>query len=251
MAYREITGNIFASGADALVNTVNCVGFMGKGVALEFRRRFPEMFIEYKYVCERGNLQPGQILPYRKSSPIVLNFAVKNDWKHPSRIEWIESCLKKFCQWYPSQELRSVAFPWMGAMNGGIPLSEIKRVTRDHLESLTDIDIEVYSFDESAPDPLFEDLLLLCRGMEIKQFQEESRIQLHRCEALYQLVDQPDTTSMNSIVECGIMGKTSIDRLYSFLVRNQGKAYREKLNERTSNQMELFSVKNHGVEAIS
>lgn len=65
MSYREIEGNLFASGAQALVNTVNCVGFMGKGVALEFRRRFPAMFDEYHRACVEGRLRPGQILPFR------------------------------------------------------------------------------------------------------------------------------------------------------------------------------------------
>ena len=147
MSYKEVTGNLFNSKADALVNTVNCVGPMGKGVALEFRRRFPEMFEEYKSVCERRELKPGSILPYRKSQPWVLNFAVKNDWKHPSKVIWIEQCLEKFCQWYPKVGLKSVAFPWMGAMNGGIPLETIKDITRRYLSNLEDIDIEIYSFD--------------------------------------------------------------------------------------------------------
>jgi O-acetyl-ADP-ribose deacetylase (regulator of RNase III) len=251
MPYREITGNLFASEADALVNTVNCVGFMGKGVALEFRRRFPEMFKEYKQVCERGELRPGQILPYRKCTPSVLNFAVKNDWKHPSKIEWIDTSLQKFCEWYPSHGLRSVAFPWMGAMNGGIHLSEIQGLTRKYLEPLTDIDVEVYTFDEAATDPLFENLSKLCDGMDVKSFHEKSCIQLHRCEELYRLMEHPGTTSLTAIVESGIMGKTSIDRLYGFLVECQQTKFCDKLNQLRPSQMDLFGTKNHGVEAIS
>ena len=115
MPYQELTGNIFASKAQAIVNTVNCVGPMGKGIALEFRRRFPEMFEDYLLHCEAGTLKPGMILPYRKSTPWVLNFAVKNDWKHPSKIEWVEQTLQKFCNWYPAVGLKSVAFPWMSS----------------------------------------------------------------------------------------------------------------------------------------
>lgn len=71
MPYREYKGNLFASRAQCLVNTVNCVGVMGKGVALEFRRRFPSMFQEYRRICEAGTLRPGQILPYRKWRKIL------------------------------------------------------------------------------------------------------------------------------------------------------------------------------------
>ena len=72
MAYKEIKGNIFNSKAMAVVNTVNCVGAMGKGIALDFKLRFPEMFKEYQKICFRRMLKPGQILPYTKTKPIIL-----------------------------------------------------------------------------------------------------------------------------------------------------------------------------------
>lgn len=97
MAYKEVKGNIFNSDAMAVVNTVNCVGAMGKGIALDFKLRFPEMFKEYQKICFKHILKPGQILPYRKSKPIILNFAIKDDWKDPSKVEWVEETLQKIC----------------------------------------------------------------------------------------------------------------------------------------------------------
>ena len=102
MSYIEKKGNIFNSSAMAVVNTVNCVGAMGKGIALDFKLRFPEMFKEYQQICFRHLLKPGQILPYTKSKPIILNFAIKDDWKDPSRVEWIEETLQKFVDNYHS-----------------------------------------------------------------------------------------------------------------------------------------------------
>src|SRR5437588_12069599 len=107
----ELKGNLFNSTAQTLVNTVNCVGVMGKGIALEFRLRFPEMFETYRKVCEDRKLRPGQILPYRKAHPWILNFAVKDDWKHPSRLEWVEACLERFAANYRQLGITSVAFP--------------------------------------------------------------------------------------------------------------------------------------------
>ena len=158
MAYQEISGNIFNSKADALVNTVNCVGVMGKGIALEFRRRYPKMFEEYKDICQKNQLKPGQILPYIKQTPWVLNFAIKKHWKFPSKIEWIESCLDKFVKNYQAMGIKSVALPWMGAMNGGIHLEQIKAITRKYLSHLPDISVEVYDFDKTTVDPLFKKL---------------------------------------------------------------------------------------------
>jgi len=217
MPYKEIRGNLFASKARALVNTVNCVGVMGKGVALEFRRRFPGMFKAYQEVCKRGGLRPGLILPYRISKPWVLNFAVKNDWKHPSKIVWIEECLEKFCAWYPKVGLQSVAFPWIGAMNGGIPFDKIQEITRKYLQNLEDIDIEVYTFDPNASDPLFAKLEEVKRKLSTTEVKRMTGIRENQLAQMYEILDQPEVSSITHVVESGVLGKTSIDRLYSFL----------------------------------
>ena len=218
MPYRELTGNIFASKAQALVNTVNCVGPMGKGIALEFRRRFPEMYETYKAVCDKGALAPGDLLPYRDSKPWVLNLAVKNDWKHPSKIEWVEQCLQNFCKWYPSVALKSVAFPWMGAMNGRIPLDEIKDVTRHFLENLDDIEVEVYSFDPYAPDPLFDTLQGLVTGHSREDFRHKIGLQKKKADWVYVMIEAQQARSLSEITASGELGKASLDRLYASLV---------------------------------
>ena len=130
MSYIEKKGNIFNSKAYALVNTVNCVGAMGKGIALEFKRRYPEMFEQYTKDCKTQKLKPGNVYYYSHKDRLILNFAIKDDWKFPSKIQWVESCLKQFTDEYRQKNIRSVAFPWMGAMNGRIPLSRIQEVTR-------------------------------------------------------------------------------------------------------------------------
>ncbi len=200
MPYQELHGNLFASKAQALVNTVNCVGFMGKGVALEFRRRFPSMFDDYKKVCLDRRLRPGQILPYRKSKPWVLNFAIKDDWKNPSKIAWVEECLEKFRQRYRETGLTSVAFPWMGAMNGGIPLAEIQRLTRQYLADLEDIEIEVYSFDPKAADPLFDELVRRSHDLSPEVFAHEAGMQGRYVEAIYALLRSNETTCLMDVV---------------------------------------------------
>lgn len=219
MPYREVSGSIFNSRADALVNTVNCVGVMGKGIALEFRRRFPIMFMEYERVCMNGMLKPGQILPYRREKPWVLNLAIKNHWRQPSKIEWVRSCLQKFVINYEKMEINSVAFPWMGAMNGGIPIEDIKKITRDYLSNLP-IDIEVYDFDPDASDPLFEKLtkIAILKKRNVQDLHEASGIQPRYLDRALAAIREGKVKSMPRLIDSGLLGKTNTEKLYAFLV---------------------------------
>lgn len=80
-------GDLFGSEAQTLVNAVNCVGVMGKGIALEFKRRFPSMYDDYAQRCRRGEVRPGRPHLHRGSDRWILNFPTKDDWRRPSRLE--------------------------------------------------------------------------------------------------------------------------------------------------------------------
>ena len=143
-SYREVHGDIFTSNAEAIVNTVNCVGAMGKGIALEFKKRYPDMYSAYRKACARKEIQPGHVWVYQAKDRIIFNAAVKDDWRYASRIEWVESCLKELIECCRTMKVKSLALPWMGAMNGRIPVDEIKASTRKILSDITDFDISVY-----------------------------------------------------------------------------------------------------------
>src|SRR5574344_248556 len=226
MAYKEISGNIFNTKAMAVVNTVNCVGAMGKGIALDFKLRFPEMFKEYQRICFQHLLKPGQILPYKKSSPIILNFAIKDDWKDPSKVEWIEETLQKFVGNYKNLGITSIAFPWMGAMNGGLPIEVIKELTRKHLSKLEDIDIEVYDFDLNVPCPLFVALKKIVKQnlFTVSELEELSGIKSRYWIKIIDAVNNSNTLSINNLCHYEvdgkrIIGKTNIERLFVFLTK--------------------------------
>lgn len=228
MSYIEKKGNIFNTKAMAVVNTVNCVGAMGKGIALDFRLRYPEMFKEYQKICFRHMLKPGQILPYTKSSPIILNFAIKDDWKDPSRVEWIEETLQKFVANYRMLGINSVAFPWMGAMNGGIPLDTIKTLTRKYLTPLEDVEVEVYEFDPNVPCHLFLCLekIIEQNQMTLKELEQRSDIKMRYWEKIVEAVNNKKVSSMNNLCYYmidgkRIIGKTNIERLFIFLTKYQ------------------------------
>lgn len=126
------TGNMFDAEVEALVNTVNCVGVMGKGVALECKKRFPEIFPPYRHVCKNNNLKVGQMLPFRLKTNTfpyyIINFPTKKHWKNNSKIEYIESGLDSFMNLLIRWDIKSVAVPPLGCGNGGLEWNKVKQL---------------------------------------------------------------------------------------------------------------------------
>ena len=114
--------NIFDSNAHALVNAVNCVGVMGKGVALAFKKRYPDMFEDYVLRCRRKEVKPG--VPYVYHCTInnlfIINFPTKQHWSNPSKLKWIRQGLQRLAEYIPKWHVRSIAIPALGCTNGGL-----------------------------------------------------------------------------------------------------------------------------------
>ena len=152
---KEIKGNIFNSKCQTLVNTVNCVGVMGKGIALECKLRFPGMFEKYKEFCDTKKIRPGILQLWKNSKPWVLNFPTKMHWKDPSKIEYLKSGLEKFKYEYQDKKITSIAFPMLGASLGGLPEDLVKKTMINYLGELKNIEIEIYEYDFNSNDDLF------------------------------------------------------------------------------------------------
>lgn len=132
---------VFNVDAQTIVNTINCVGVMGAGLALEFQLRFPEMERDYVERCKEKKVEVGRPYLYKEyDSPWILNFPTKNHWKYPSRIEWIEQGLKYFAANYQKGGITSAAFPKLGCSRGGLEWNEVSPLIEKYLQEL-DIDI--------------------------------------------------------------------------------------------------------------
>ena len=154
----HIYGNIFDSKMQTIVNTVNCVGFMGGGIALEYKRRYPDMFKEYKERCLNGTLKMGELHLWNNDEPWILNFPTKIHFKDPSKEEFIEKGLKKFVSNYKKHSIESIAFPQLGTQLGGLDWeNRVKPIMYKYLEAL-DIEVEIYEFDKNADDSLYLNL---------------------------------------------------------------------------------------------
>ncbi len=144
MAYIQYQqGDIFDSKAHVIVNTVNCKGVMGKGLALAFKQRYPAMFPVYQQECKTGKLHIGRPTLYKQSTPWILNFPTKDHWKPPSKIEYLEKGLEYFVANYKKAGIKSIAFPKLGAQNGKLPWDEVGPLMARYLSQL-DIDVYIY-----------------------------------------------------------------------------------------------------------
>lgn len=142
---------IFDSNAQTLVNTVNCVGVMGKGLALEFKNRYPVMFDKYKSFCDKGVFKPGVLWIYKADDgKWVLNFPTKVDWKNPSELEYIEVGLKKFVEIWKEKGITSIAFPLLGCKNGGLDPDVVIPVMKKYLDTCEGLDVTIY--DDREPE---------------------------------------------------------------------------------------------------
>ena len=136
-------GDIFDSKAQVIVNTVNCKGVMGKGLALAFKQRYPAMFAVYQQECKTGKLRIGRPGLYRESSPWILNFPTKYDWRFPSKLEYLEKGLEYVAANYKKEGIKSIAFPKLGAQNGKLSWDDVGPLMVKYLSQL---DIAVYIY---------------------------------------------------------------------------------------------------------
>ena len=147
-----IDGNIFDSPAQTIVNTVNTVGVMGKGLALAFKERYPEMFKSYRTMCEKHKLTTGKLMICSAPDHMILLFPTKENWRNPSRLEYIESGLSKFVSTYADHNITSIAFPKLGCGNGELNWDDVRPLMERYLKPLP-IDVFIYLSNKMEGEP--------------------------------------------------------------------------------------------------
>ncbi|HRW99089.1 MAG TPA: macro domain-containing protein [Cyclobacteriaceae bacterium] len=213
---KEFQGNIFESSCQTLVNTVNCVGIMGRGIALEFKNRFPEMYDEYARYCADKRIHPGVLHLWKKSEPWILNFPTKNHWKYPSKIEYIEQGMAKFSATYAIKGITSIAFPELGASLGGLQWSAVKEIMYRYLERLPNLEVEIYHFDPNAEDSLFNRLHQRIHRFSISDYKRYLGIGAKQARLLIDAFSTNTVHSMLDIQETRGVGDKTIQSLYEF-----------------------------------
>ena len=149
------SGNIFEENVDAIVNTVNCVGVMGRGIALQFKNRFPQNFKAYAEACKSNSVKPGKMFiyePFELTEPkFIVNFPTKRHWRGKSRIEDIELGLQDLVQQVLNRNIKSLAIPPLGSGLGGLNWPDVKKLIECAFKDHSDLEVIVFE-PNGAPD---------------------------------------------------------------------------------------------------
>ena len=165
------TGNILESGAQALINTVNTGGVMGKGIALQFKKAYPNNFSAYQNACKQGDIAIGKLfvtkdLNLNSGEKVIINFPTKKDWRKPSEYSFIEKGLDDLVQIIENKDIKSIALPPLGAGNGGLEWEKVKKIIEQKLNKLN---IKVFVYEPTNA---------------IKEYLKKERVKLTEARAL-------------------------------------------------------------------
>lgn len=153
---KETRGDLLKVEAEALVNTVNCVGVAGRGIALQFRKAFPENYKAYRRACERKEVQPGRLMVFETGEltgpRYVINFPTKRHWKGNSRIEDVEAGLAALRTEILRRGIRSIAVPPLGCGLGGLDWAQVRPRIEAFLGDLPEVSVLLFA-PEGAPPP--------------------------------------------------------------------------------------------------
>lgn len=232
MTVKILTGNIWNSKAQTIVNTVNCEGVMGAGIALECRLRYPTMFERYKELCDKKLLSPGLLWLYKSEHRWILNFPTKTSWKLPSKEEYLELGLEKFVSTFDSKNIQSIAFPLLGASHGGITEKRSIEIMMQYLEPLN-LHIEIYKYDSKAQDDLFDEVkkLLLKHESEIEYLSKETKIRKQYLETLIEGIKfNSSLCQINQLISLKGIGPATLEKLFAYKDNSSQKASQPMLD---------------------
>lgn len=157
MTIKYLSGDLLTYPAEAIINTVNCVGVMGKGIALQFKQKYPDNYKNYVKECKAGNVITGKMLVYdcgmlSENPRYIINFPTKQHWRNNSKIEYITSGLDDLVKVVEQYQIKSIAIPQLGCGNGGLDWNEVQQII---IGKLSHLDIEVNIF---APNPQTDEI---------------------------------------------------------------------------------------------
>jgi len=213
-----ITGNIFRTEYQTIVNTVNCFGIMGAGLALECKYRYPEMFIRYKEMCDKKLLDIGKLYLFKTNQKWILNFPTKYHWKYETKPEYLEKGLQKFKETYKERGITSVAFPLLGAQNGGLTKEQSLHLLEKYLIDI-EIPVEIYQFDADASDDLFykfSNAFQIQSNLELKKI---SLLKEDKIKKIKDILENEGLKNMGQLASFKGIGETTIQKCFDFAMR--------------------------------
>lgn len=218
-----IKGNIFTSKCQTLVNTVNCVGVMGAGIALEFKFRYPQMFERYYELCQQDMIKIGTLWIYKDGlNKLILNFPTKMHWKYPSKIEYLEKGLSKFLETYEEKGITSIAFPILGASKGGIDENLSISVMQRYL-SQVNIPVEIYKYDPNAYDDLYKRFKEIFLNTDLVKLKKDTKLRANYIEKLKEALADDGIRSLSRLATVNGIGIKTLEKSFHYAMSDNAK----------------------------
>jgi len=213
-------GNIFTTKAQTIVNTINCVGVMGAGIAYEFRLRYKDMFNKYQELCKEKKIDIGLLWIYQIEDKKILNFPTKYDWKYPTKIEYLHKGLQKFIDTYKLRGITSIAFPMLGADRGGLDAASSLAIMEKYLKQC-DIEVEIWQFDPMAKDDLYENFKKIFVSTNLETIRAETKIRMDILKKIKNTIEDNHINSLSGLLRVKGIGDKSLEKLFNYLAHRK------------------------------
>lgn len=223
-----IHGNIFTTKCQTIVNTVNCYGVMGAGIALECKYRYPEMNERYVELCKNQLLQVGNLFLYKGDKKWILNFPTKNHWKFPSKKQYLLKGLQKFVDTYEKKGITSIAFPLLGASHGGLSPEDSFHIMEEYLKNVS-IPVEIYKYNPEIPDDLFPKFQKFLQNTDLTKLKLETGLSKKQLTILLDAIETNSIYNMMGLLSIKGVGDKVIQKCYAFAMQIENQAIQGKL----------------------
>ena len=218
---KVIKGNLFSTKINTIVNSINCVGVMGAGIAFEFRLRYPQMFKEYKEMCDKEEITVGKLWIYNApDGRKIINFPSKHHWKLPSKYEYLESGLQNFLEIYEKEDIDSVAFPVLGANKGSLPEKSVLKLMLNYLSNC-DIPVEIYTYDEFSGDDIFDKFKEKLTSMSTSEICKATNLRKNYVAKVKEALEDENIRNMRGLGDVKGIGVKTIEKCFKFTRHNQ------------------------------
>jgi hypothetical protein len=192
---------------------------MGAGIALECRLRYPAMYQQYAGLCEEKKIDIGTLWIYKASDRWILNFPTKQHWKYPTKEEYLHAGLRKFMETYEARGVESIAFPVLGAQNGGLEAARSVEIMESYLRDCP-IRVEIFQYDPMAKDDLFDKFKERMLTLGLEDLKSATGLRSDYIERIRDVLQNPKMRQLNQLAKANGIGDKTLEKAFAF-VRNE------------------------------
>lgn len=208
--------NVFNTNAEVIVNTINCVGFMGRGLALEYALRYPDLLKDYEEKCKNKEIEIGKVYYFKSGKQLIANIPTKKDFKKPSKMEWIISALENFRETYNEHNIKTIAFPILGGGLGGLDKEKVLKIMEEYLD-IDDLEV-IICLDKNGIEGKEKEMLEMFKSCKISTLESYMKLSSKQKEILENA--QKSIQRFSALNSLPGIGATTYKKLHNVFYNN-------------------------------